>query len=110
MVFNLAHRDEINETRSSSIESHPKKVVVVVVVVYCCSFCCYCFHFKFSRNWVSKLLRYICCCCFFCFVVVDVVDVVDDDDNVVVFIVVVIIIVGQRNMSLKLGDNLVNNK
>ena len=29
---------------------------------------------------------------------------------VVVVVVVVIIIVGQRNMSLKLGDNLANNK
>ena len=43
-----------SQTRLSSIESQPKKVVVVVVVVYCCSLCRYCYHFKFSQNWVSS--------------------------------------------------------
>ena len=53
-------------TRLSSMDSLPKKVVVVVVC--CCSFCCNCYYFKFSQNWVSNsideiyLLLFLFCC------------------------------------------------
>ena len=35
------------------ISEYVEYVVVLFFFSYCCSFCCYCYYFKFSQNWVS---------------------------------------------------------
>ena len=55
----------VSKHRLLPIESQPK----IVTVVYCCSFCCYCYHFRFSQNWVSNswdmfvAVFFLFCCC-----------------------------------------------